>query len=225
MQAWWESLSQVLRVLYCIAVPSTLVLVLQMLLSMMGGHGDGGIDISDTSGLDLPDHIADFDLNADADLSGGLHMDFHGHGVQDGGNPADFTALKLLTVQTLVTFLATFSWVSIICVSTGLRPLSGIAIGTVCGLAMMAAVAKMVQSSRRLAENGILNLRNAIGETGSVYLTVPPKGEGNGKVTMQLQGRFGEFDAINAGDRALPTGELVLVTDVLGDALVVESAG
>jgi membrane-bound ClpP family serine protease len=88
---------------------------------------------------------------------------------------------------------------------------------------MMLLVAKMVQASRKLVENGALDLKNAIGETATVYLTVPPKNGGSGKITMQLQGRFCEFDAVNAGEAPLKTGTQVVVTDVVGDALVVET--
>ncbi len=217
MEAWWEGLGSVLQVLYCIAIPSTLVLVLQMLLSMMGAQSDGGVDVSDTSGLDMPDDL-DTDVMFDGDVTGDA-ADM----VQDGGNPADFGTLKFLTLQTIVTFLTVSSWVSIVCVSGGLMPVAGIAIGAVCGFIMMFIVAKLVQMSARLAEDGTLNLRNAIGETATVYLTIPEKGNGEGKVTMQVQGRFCEFDAVNAGDTPLKTGTQVIVTDVLGDTLVVES--
>ncbi len=213
MEAWWEGLGSVLQVLYCIAIPSTLVLVLQMLLSMMGAQGDGGVDVSDTSGLDMPDDL-DTDVMFDSDAA---------DMVQDGGNPADFGTLKFLTLQTIVTFLTVSSWVSIVCVSGGLLPVAAIAIGAVCGFIMMFIVAKLVQMSAKLAEDGTLNLRNAIGETATVYLTIPEKGNGEGKVTMQVQGRFCEFDAVNAGDAPLKTGTQVIVTDVLGDTLVVES--
>ena len=216
MQAWWETLTPMLRVLYCIAVPSTLILLLQTLLTMIGGQSDGGVDVSDTSGIDM-----------DADT---MSLDLDGNGipdvletpVTDGGNPMDFGNLRLLTVQTVVTFLATFSWVSIICVSAGLGGLVSGIIGGVCGILMMLLVAKLVQASRKLAENGAINLKNAIGETASVYVPVPAKNQGTGKITMQLQGRFCEFDAVNAGSALLPTGTQVLVTDVLGDTLVVE---
>ncbi len=214
MQEWWSALSMTLRVLYCIAVPSTLLLLLQMLLTIVGGGHDGGVDISDTSGIDMPDTM-DFDIDADTDVPDTI----------DGGNPADFGNLRLLTLQTLVTFLAVFGWVSIICISSGMPNLGGIAIGTACGLAMMFLVAKIVQASRKLVENGVLNLKNAIGETATVYLTIPPKNAGSGKITMRLQGRFGEFDAVNAGQTALPTGAQVIVTDVENDMLVVEQNG
>lgn len=217
MQAWWETLTPVLRVLYCVAVPASLILLLQLLLTMVGGHGDSGVDVSDTSGLDLD---TDFDADLDGDgISDGFDTD-----ITDGGNPADFGNLRFLTLQTIVTFLAVFGWVSIISISSGLPAALGLGIGAVCGILMMLVVAKIVQMSRKLAENGAINLKRAIGETASVYVTVPPKNGGTGKITMQLQGRFCEFDAVNSGDTELTTGSQVLVTDVLGDTLVVEAS-
>lgn len=212
MLDWWDSLSEVLRVLYCIAIPSTLILLLQLLLTMFGGHQDAGVEFSDTSGID------DLDFHPDFDGDGVPDTDF----IADGSNPADFATLKLLTIQTIVTFLAVFGWVSIICISSGMNHLASIFIGILCGLCMMLLVAKMVQISSRLVENGTLNLKNAIGETATVYLTIPEKNNGTGKITMQVQGRFCELDAVNAGEESIPTGAQVLVTDVLGDVLVVE---
>lgn len=218
MLDWWEGLSQVQQVLYCIAIPSTLILVLQMLLTIVGGASDGGIDVSDTSGLDMPaelDTDAVFDADFDADTA---DVDI-GH---DGGNPADFGTLRLFTLQTVITFLTVFSWVSIVCIGSKLGTLVSMLIGTLCGLVMMFVVAKIIQLSTKLAENGTLNLKNAIGETASVYLTIPACGGGEGKITMELQGRFCEFDAITEEPDAIGTGTQVLVTDVQGDALVVE---
>ncbi len=220
MEAWWEGLGTVLQVLYCIAIPSTLILVLQMLLSMIGGQGDGGTDVSDTSGLDTSGEL-DTDMMFDGDVCDTCG-EIHDGAMHDGGNPADFGTLKFLTLQTIVTFLTVFGWVSIVCVSGGMQPVLGILIGAVCGFIMMFVVAKLIQMSGRLAEDGTMNLRNAIGETATVYVTIPPKGDGEGKVTMQLQGRFCEMDAVNAGDTPLASGKQVLVTDIIGDTLVVE---
>ena len=222
MQNWWESLSPLLQVLYCIAVPSTLILVLQMLLTMLGGHNDSGVDVSDTSGIDMDADTMSLDLNGNGIPDVLESSDLPS--VADGGNPADFGSLRLLTMQTVITFLTVFSWVTIICVSAGLPGVAGGLIGAVCGIVMMLVVARMVQMSRKLVENGAIVLRNAIGETASVYVPVPGRNDGTGKITMQLQGRFCEFDAVNSGDAPLPTGAQVLVVDVVGDTLVVEAA-
>jgi hypothetical protein len=222
MQVWWESLSPLLQVLYCIAIPSTLVLLLQFVMTMIGGHSDAGIDASDTSGLDMDTNslMADLDGNGIPDVL--EHPDMAE--FTDGGNPADFGNLRFLSLQTVITFLTSFSWISIIFVSSGLAAPIAVGIGVGCGLLMMLTVAKMVQMSRKLVENGAINLKNAIGETATVYVTVPPKDQGTGKITMQLQGRFGEFDAVSADNTTLGSGAQVLVTDVVGDTLVVEAA-
>lgn len=219
MQAWWESLTEVLRVLYCIAVPSSLILLLQLILATIGGHSDGGLEFSDTSGIDGIDSIDGIDLDLDGDGIPDISVQDL---PADGGNPADFGTFRLLTLQTIVTFLAVFSWVSIICISSGMPVLGGIWLGIICGAVMMATVAKLVQVSSKLAENGILNLKNAIGETATVYVPIPPKNTGNGKITMQLQGRFCELEATTDSEKMIETGKQVLVTDVLGDVLVVE---
>ena len=55
MTEWWESLSTLVQVLYCIAVPSTLLLLLQTILSISGFGGDSDVNLSDTSGIDIGD--------------------------------------------------------------------------------------------------------------------------------------------------------------------------
>ena len=77
-------------------------------------------------------------------------------------------------------------------------------------------------SSLKISVLITLNLKNAIGENATVYVPIPPKNQGTGKVTMQLQGRFCELEAVNAGEEMLKTGSQVLVSDVVGDTLVVE---
>ena len=42
MGAWWQSLSTLEHILLYIAVPATLVLLVQTLLLLIGGGGEGG---------------------------------------------------------------------------------------------------------------------------------------------------------------------------------------
>ena len=57
--------------------------------------------------------------------------------------------------------------------------------------------------------------RHAVGQTGTVYLRVPGKGAGPGKVTLNLQNRTVELEAFTAADE-LPTGTPIRVVAVLG---------
>ena len=142
MNEWWDGLSLLLKVLYCIAFPSTLILLVQTLLSMFGFHdGGSGHDFSDTSGLDL-DVDANISAHGDVDIGHCTHDIGCDHNV-DGGNPADFASMRMFTLQTIVAFFTVFSWSSIVLVSSGVYPALSTVIGFVLGLATMLLVAKI----------------------------------------------------------------------------------
>ncbi|MBQ9767185.1 MAG: hypothetical protein IJW37_03695 [Lachnospiraceae bacterium] len=212
MNAWWEALSILQKVLYCIAIPATLVLILQTVLVIMGfGDGGGGADFnpSDTSGLDL---------DTSGDVSAGELMDGDIGDTVSG----DFGSLKLFTVQGAVAFLATFAWVSIVCVKTEMPEVAALLIGFACGAVMMYAVAKLLQMMAKLAENGTFRMKSVIGEVAQVYVTIMPSGENGGKVTLRSTSRFAELDAITESATAIPSGSTVRIVDVRGDVVVVE---
>ena len=229
MSEWWEALSTLLKVLYCIAIPSTLVLLLQTIFSIAGFGHDADINISDTSGLDMgdmgdisPDVGADVDFDTDVDIDSGTDNCPEGDSDMNTHVHSDFAPLRLFTVQGIVAFLAVSGWVSIAAVSGGMPAVGGIPLGAVAGFFAMYGIAKLVQISKKLTENGTIDFRNAIGETATVYIPVPPEGQGEGKVTLTLQGRFMECNAVSAGKETLKTGTPVRVTDLNGETLVVE---
>ena len=77
MANWWDSMSLFSQVLCCIAVPTTIILLIQTILSFIG-MGDHGGD-SDVGG----DHdIGDHDCGFDHDIGGhdvGFDHDIGGH--------------------------------------------------------------------------------------------------------------------------------------------------
>lgn len=212
MDAWWEALSILQKVLYCIAIPATLVLIIQTVLVIMGfGDGASGADFnpSDTSGLDL---------DASGDVSGGDLLD----GDIGDAVSGDFGSLKLFTIQGAVAFLATFAWVSIVCLKSDLHEAVALLIGFVCGFIVMYGVAKLLQLSAKLAENGTFRIKSIIGENAQVYLTILPSGESGGKITVSGTSRFTELDAITEGTQEIPSGTRVRIVDVRGEVAVVE---
>lgn len=222
MVAWWESLDLVMRVLYCITIPATLVMVIQTVLSLFGGFESGtGVDFTDTSAfsgeLELDfDGGSDIGELADGDLGGANQS------VIDGGNPADFSIASMFSVQGVVTFLMVMGWVSIASISSGANPLIAILVGCALGLLTMYLVARLMFASRRLAENGTVDIQNAIGESGTVYIPVPAKGRGEGKINLYLQGRYVEVNCISSEEELIPTGTAVRVTDARNGLLIVE---
>lgn len=206
MIAWWEGLSAMLKVLYCIAIPSTLLLIIQTILTLTGfGEGGAGANPSDTSGLDLEVDSVDTEMDLELD-----------------GADADIGTLRLFTFQGIVAFSTTFAWVAICLVKGGMQSAPALLLGGLCGAAIMYVVAKLLQVSAKLAENGTFDIKSAIGESAQVYVMIPGGGESGGKITLTLSARFVELNAITEGTESILAGSVVRVTDVVGDTVVVE---
>jgi len=212
---WWGSLDLFTQILYCVSIPSTLILLIQTVLIIMG-FGDGGPDVnlSDTSGIDLPDCDCGMcDVTDVSDVGG------------DIANPADIGAMHLFTFQGIITFLCVFSWASILTyMGCQLIPVALI-VGFVLGAAAMFGVAKIIQLMGRLAQNGNIVARKFLGETGTVYIPIPANAKGTGKINIALGERYVEFEAVTEGAEELTSGEAVRVTDIRSEnILVVEKA-
>lgn len=206
---WWNGLTLMEQILYCIAIPSTLILLLQTIMTLCGfGHEGGDMNVSDTSGIDFDMDMPD-DISFDTDIG-------------DGSPVSDLGSMHFFTMQGIVAFFCIFGWTSIIILHGGGSGTVSVLVGLVFGFIAMFAVAKVMQISAKMTQSGTLDMRNTLGETGRVYLTVPPKGRGTGKVNITVQGRFMEFDALNSSDTAIQTGENIRVIDIEGNYLVIE---
>ncbi len=233
LDAWWGSLDALLRVLYVIAIPSTLLLLVQLILAVVGFSHAGIPDAGDASGLDagvshdLPPGIP-HDLDAgtpDADLSG-----ISGHDFVPGPDASDvpvhapgIDALRLFTISGIVSFFAVFSWSSILLRMGGVPGAFAVPAGLVPGGAAMYLAAKILQLSGCLTESGNMNLENAVDLTARVYIPIPGARRGEGKVTLVLQDAFVELGAVTDEPESIPSGTAVVVVGVAEGALVVSS--
>lgn len=206
------------QVLYCIAVPSSLILFIQIVMTIVGfGQSGPGINPDDISGLDSFGDAGDFDVSAD------VGTDISDPGMGDGGSPGDLGALHLFTLEGIVAFLTVFSWTAILSYQAGAAGTISVLIGAVLGAVAMFGVAKIIQLTSRLASNGTLQMRNALGQTATVYLMIPSRGTGQGKVNLTVQERFIEASAVTDELVNIPSGAFVRVIDVRADnVLVVE---
>ena len=203
MLEWWNGLELFLKVLYCIAIPATVVLILQTIF-MIIGLGDGGD--GDISGVDA-DAGGDFDTG-------------DGHLIPADSNAGDFNVLQLFTLQGAVAFLCVLGWSSIIARVNGLHMALCVVIGLALGLAAMFVVSKVIRLSAKLASNGAIDYDNAVGLNATVYIKIPAGGKEHGKVTLAIQGRLAEADAITLGDEDIPTGAAVKIMQAKDDTLV-----
>jgi hypothetical protein len=80
---------------------------------------------------------------------------------------------------------------------------------------------KILSSLAHLESSGSLDMMNAIGQEGVVYLSIPA--DGSGQIQISIQGRMQIFDAICEHGERIKTGERVIVLRVIdGYTLSVE---
>jgi len=125
----------------------------------------------------------------------------------DAGDDSIDTGLRLFSVRNTIIFFTIFGWTGIASIRSGINDAGSIFLS-------FAAYAKLFNVIMKLTESGTMDIQNALNHTGTVYLKIPPKREGTGKINMEIQGAMREIDAVTDGDE-IPTGESVIVSEIL----------
>ena len=120
---------------------------------------------------------------------------------------AAFSFLSLRAVVAFITFFGLSGWWGS---AKGWSNLKILSVAVASGLAIMLAVAWLLTIQTKLQSKGNLNLANAVGKTASVYLRIPGKSSGHGKITVKVQSRSVELKAFTKGEE-IPTGSTVRV--------------
>lgn len=94
------------------------------------------------------------------------------------------------------------------------EPVLSLVVASAAGIATLFLVAGLMRALFNLRSEGTVHIERAIGKTGTVYLTIPGKRTGAGKVTLTLQNRTVEYQAVT-NDQELPTGTAVMVIGVV----------
>lgn len=229
MTEWWEGLSLLGRIFTCIAVPATAVMILQTILVLcgMGGGTDGDLDGDLDPDADFDaDFDTDLDTDFDGDLDADLDVDSMDPEAQEAGGdaPEGSYSLRLFSIRGIVAFFSIGGWAGLAAERAGI-PLPGtITLAVAAGAAALFAVAWVMKKAMELQEDGTMDLRCALGKTGSVYLPIPPKGQGKGKIQLLLSGSLVELEAVNTGEKMIPTGSEVMVCALVdANTLAVES--
>ena len=133
----------------------------------------------------------------------------------DAGVDADAAGafFQVFSFKTLVSFFTFFGLVGRLADRAGQPAWIAFGAALCAGLAALFVVAWLMAGLARLQSRGNLDLLNALGSLGRVYLRIPAAAAGRGKVTLSVQGRSVEVKALTAG-RELPTGSLVEVVAV-----------
>lgn len=140
------------------------------------------------------------------------HIDAHVGG--DVGHETNlFTGI--LSFRALVAGLTVFGLTGLITLAEHRHPAVGLLYSTAAAFVTMLVVAALLRSMGHLTSEGTIRIENAVGRPGTVYLGIPAGRSGLGKVTLALQGRTVEYQAMTAGE-ALASGTKVNVTKIIG---------
>lgn len=190
MKEWWDSLSQMSQVFATVAIPATVVMVLQTIL-LFFGMGDG-------DDVDIADDVDDIST-----------------GALDGSD-----GLSLFTIRGIVAFFAVGGWTGIAVDNANGSEVLAIILSLLAGSAALFGIAYLFKFALKLQNNGTLSLENAVGKTGEVYIPIPANRKGTGKVMVTVQERLCELSAITSEDRDLRTGEYIRVIETIDDQTV-----
>lgn len=133
---------------------------------------------------------------------------------------AVYYLLGIFNFQGMVAGLAVLGLAGLAASAARLPSSASLAIACAAALLMMALVAAVLRFMVSMDQDGTVQLDQAVGQIGTVYLTIPPAVQGHGKVTLTLQQRLMEFAAVTQQDTPLPTGRKVIVIAVRKPAVM-----
>ncbi len=107
--------------------------------------------------------------------------------MDDVGDPG---GLHILSLRSLTGFFGGFGWTGAILLGKGSSLVIAIVAGAGVGGVLMLSVAYLMSLLYSLRESGNIDYKDAIGQIGTVYLTIPPDQSGPGKIRVMIDGRL-----------------------------------
>ena len=138
-------------------------------------------------------------------------------GVGDLGADASF---KALTFQGLMAFLMFFGLAGLYTMKATDTSTIAIGVGGAAGFASMWGTGKLFQLFITLQSDGTVEISEAGGANGTVYLRIPH--DGAGQVQVNFGGSLRTMNAKSHDDAEIGNGEFIEVVDIMGDVLIVK---
>ncbi len=194
MEGWWGALSNNEKLFWAIAVVSTLLFTFQMALVFFAGT----------------------DIDGDTDAGGDMHGDMH-----DGDGHFD-SVMGYFTIRNLIAFFMGFGWGGLAMLERGYSTFPSVLGGAIIGALFVFVVMMVMKGLALLKNEGTLAIQNAVGAAGTVSISIPKEMSGSGKISVIIQGRLVEVEAVTRGEKRLARGAQIKVIEVAGAKLVVE---
>jgi hypothetical protein len=128
---------------------------------------------------------------------------------------------QFLTFKNLIGFLTIFGWSGISLIAYDFSKPAVVGISVFCGLLMMFAMAGLFYYLSNMDHSGNLVLKNAIGNTGEVYLNIGANRSKLGKIQINVQGSLRDLEALTDSDTELTQGDVVTVTEITKNGVLI----
>lgn len=181
---FFTQLDPLLRTLWFIAIPTSIIFIIQATMTFAGLDSTDGVN-------------ADFDSNLD-------HTD---------------APFQLFSLRNLIHFLLGFSWTGISFYNSISNTVVLITVSFVVGAVFVGAFFLIITQIQKLAENNSFRIEHALYQVGTVYLTIPEKKTGKGKVQVSVKGSVHELDAITEREK-IESSAMVRITKIESNNLV-----
>lgn len=183
---FFEAMPTPQRVLWYIAIPSTIVFGFMMIMTFLGLDGTDGVDT---------------DLDTDVD------------------DASD--AFQIWTFRNLIIFLSIFSWSAISFLNNNVSFAWTAVYSLVLATAVVVLLTSLFFFMHKLQQDNTPRISEILNKPALVYLTVPEKGTGMGKINVTYGGALREVNAVSM-NRNFKTGEQVKVVDLQGDLAFID---
>ncbi|UQD57585.1 serine protease [Flavobacterium sp. K5-23] len=149
-----------------------------------------------------------------ADASDGLEPDFNGD--FDGAD----SPFQLFSLRNLINFLLGFSWAGISFYSSINNPYILIPLSIIIGCLFVYLFFIIIKQVQKLEEDNSFKISNTLNKTAEVYLTIPERKTGKGKIMISVNGAFHELEAMTENE-AIVSGALVKVVAIENENIII----
>ena len=177
------SLETSLQVYWILAGISSVIFIIQAIMTFAGFDSDSDLDLADA-----PDEIP-----------------------ESGDSSFDTEGFHLISIKTIICFILGFGWTGVLFWDAFESKIWLGCLAAVVGFIFMSLIAFLLFQVKKLDKDNSFRIEKVIGMNAEVYLRIPGERKDSGKVTVSLNGSMHELEAMTEGDD-LPTGAKVKIT-------------
>jgi len=121
----------------------------------------------------------------------------------------------VLSVRSITGFFFGFGWSGAIAIRSGLPLTGATAVACVVGFIFLVGIYGLMRAMFSLRSSGTLDYKNAVGQVGTVYVTIPGRQSGSGQVEVLIQGRLQMISAMTKHFHDLSPQSKVQITGLV----------